>query len=355
MPKSLSDIVTAPAIAAYWDTLVSNTIPYLGPSLFPAKRMQGLKLDWIKGKDSLPVQLHPSNFDTKPTLRDRGGVTKVGMKMPFFREAMRIGEEDRQELLQALRSNDPYIDGLVTRIYDDASTLIAGAQANPEAMIFQILQSGKFTISSSDESGQDVTYDYDYDPDNTWAASNIVTLSGADAWGTGTAHPLNDILALKRKAATNGTALTRAIVSAELWGELLTDPAIGKDVFPLATDTSLSDSELQQYLLRKTGIQFTVYLKQYEDTNKTAHPFVDANKVILLPSSPIGTTFYGTTPEEADLMNGQLPGANVSVVDGGISVLTMREALPVNVITSVSEIVLPSFEGIDSVYVIKAK
>lgn len=354
MAKTLSELITAPAIAAYWQNLASNEIPYLGPTLFPAKRMQGLRLDWIKGKDELPVQLAPSALDTKPTLRDRGGVAKVGLKMPFFREAMRIGEEDRQQLLQLARANDSMVDSVVSRVFDDAAGLIKGAQVNPEVMIFQLLQTGKISITSASDSGQDVNYDFNYDPQGTWNTSNFTTLAADNQWGKPKANIVADLLAAKRKAAQNGVVLTRAIVSPTVWGTMVTDPSIGKDTFPLNTNAALSDSDLQSYLLRKTGLQVTSYAKMYKDTNKVQHNFMDNDKVVLLPSNAVGSTYYGTTPEEADLRGAGAPaGASVSIVEGGISVLTFKEVLPVNVVTSVSEIVLPSYENMDSVYVLK--
>ena len=352
---NLSELVTAPAIAAYWNTLQSNTIPFLGPSLFPAKHMSGLKLEWLRGKDSLPVQLAPSAFDTKPTIRDRGGVAKAGIKLPFFRESMRIGEEDRQELLTLLSANAPYVDDVIARIFDDAASLINGALVNPEVEIFQLLQNAKIDIASADDSGQAVNYSYDYDPNGTWAAKNVTKLTEGAVWGGTSPHPVADILAMKRKAAANGTVITRAIVSTGLWTQLLTDPSIGKDVFPLATSAALSDNDLQTYLANKTGIAFTVYAKQYYDTNKAAHSFMDDDKIVFLPSTAVGSTYYGTTPEEVDLRGGQVPGAQVAIVNTGVAVLTLKEALPVNVVTSVSEIVAPSYEGIDNVYVLKVK
>ena len=99
MPKSLFEMVTAKAIAAYYEGIASNRVPYMGEGLFPAKKKAGLKLEWIKGADNLPIALQPSAFDAKPLLRDRGGVSLESTKMPFFREAMRMGEEDRQNLL----------------------------------------------------------------------------------------------------------------------------------------------------------------------------------------------------------------------------------------------------------------
>lgn len=352
MPKDLSELVNAPAIAAYWETLASDAIPYLGPSIFPAKRMQGLKLDWIKGKDELPVILAPSAFDTKPTLRDRGGVAKVGLKMPFFREAMRIGEEDRQQLLTVMNAGDALVNQTVTRIYDDATELIRGAQVNPEVMIFQLLQTGQISIASADDSGQDVNYAYNYDPQGEWAKSNVTTLK--TKWGADGANVVKDLLDAKRKAAMQGTVLTRAIVGPTVWALMLEDKGIAKDIFPLAEPAAISDTELQDYLLRKTGLQVTQYLKYYRDANKQVHPFMDEDKMVLLPSQTVGSTYYGTTPEEADILGSNAPmGAQVSIVNGGQAVLTYKEVLPVNVVTAVSEIVLPSYENMDSVYVLK--
>ena len=45
--------------------------------------------------------------------------------------------------------------------------------------------------------------------------------------------------------------------------------------------------------------------------------------------------------------------ASVSIVNTGVAVTTIKEAHPVNVQTIVSEIVLPSFEKMDDIFVIK--
>ena len=104
--NSIFDMITSQALASYYETIESNRIPFLGEALFPSDKKMGLKLEWIKGYDNLPVALMPSAFDTKPTLRDRGGVSTESTKMPFFREAMRLGEEDRQQLLMFMEANN---------------------------------------------------------------------------------------------------------------------------------------------------------------------------------------------------------------------------------------------------------
>jgi hypothetical protein len=71
-----------------------------------------------------------------------------------------------------------------------------------------------------------------------------------------------------------------------------------------------------------------------------------------LPSYALGNTWFGTTPEEFDLMSGTA-NASVSIVNTGVAITTIKEPHPVNVQTIVSEIILPSFERMDDIFVIK--
>ncbi len=64
---TIFDSITARALAAYITTNPSNDIPYLGATLFPAKKKLGLDLSWIKGARGVPVSLQPSAFDAKAT------------------------------------------------------------------------------------------------------------------------------------------------------------------------------------------------------------------------------------------------------------------------------------------------
>ena len=69
----------------------------------------------------------------------------------------------------------------------------------------------------------------------------------------------------------------------------------------------------------------------------------------LLPAGALGNTWFGTTPEEADLMGGA--NANVQIVNTGVAVTTYNTVDPVNVNTKVSQISLPSFEAADKVFI----
>ena len=61
----LREVFTPAAIAANWTEVASNQIPYLGATLFPARKKAGLDLSWLKGSRGLPVSLMPSTFDAR--------------------------------------------------------------------------------------------------------------------------------------------------------------------------------------------------------------------------------------------------------------------------------------------------
>ena len=355
MPKSIFDMITAGALASYYERVASNRIPFLGEALFPADKKMGLKLDWIKGYDNLPVALQPSAFDAKPVLRDRGGVTTESTRMPFFREAMRLGEEDRQQLLMFLEANNnAYAQTIITRIFDDTNGLVEGAMLIPEIMRMKILTEGKFKINSSTESGLAVTHDYNYDTDGKWAEKNKVSLAGTDAWSDhANSNPIEDILQVKRDAAKRGINLTRGILGYGAWLDIMQNAKIRLGMFPLAAEASnviVTDAQVKTYVESITGIRFQIYDKMYKDTDKVDQYFYPTTGYCtLLPDGTLGKTWYGTTPEEADLMSGNTL-ANVSIVNTGVAVSTEKIALPVNVINWVSEIVLPSFENMDRVF-----
>lgn len=164
---NLTELFTPKIIAENYTEATSNAIPYLGSGLFPPVKRAGLDLAWIKGHKGLPISLKPSAFDAKATFRDRIGVSKLETEMPFFREGYKIKEKDRQEILRAQSSNDPYAADVINRIYDDQQDLIAGADVVPERMRMQLLfpESGAMGITIK---ANGVNYTYNYDPDGAW-------------------------------------------------------------------------------------------------------------------------------------------------------------------------------------------
>ena len=118
---NLFDYLNANEIAAYVTENPSNAEPYLAETLFPAKKQLGTDISWLKGAKGLPIALQPSNYDAKARLREKEGFEAVGTDMAFFREAMRIGEKDRQQLNMLIQHPQSQIAmPIITRIFDEA-------------------------------------------------------------------------------------------------------------------------------------------------------------------------------------------------------------------------------------------
>lgn len=352
---NLQELFSPAAIAARWTEAASNRIPYLGEGLFPANKQAGLDLKWIKGSKGVPVSLMPSAFDAKATFRDRVGVEKLETEMPLFREGYKIKERDRQDILRAQSSNDPFVAAAISRIFDDAADLIEGANVVPERERMQLLfpLNGNMGISIK---ANGVDYTYNYDPNGTWKTNNYFALSGTALWtATTTADPFSDIRTAKDAiSARTGTDLRILVMNRYTFALLRNNDAI-KSRYLSVNGLSLgylTDSEIINILKDTADLDgVIVYDKQYRNENKVAAKFVPDGYVALLPAGAVGTTWYGTTPEEADLMGKD--AADVSIVNTGVAITQIVDPHPVNLNTFASEIVLPSYERADEVALLK--
>lgn len=344
--STIFDIVNAKNIASYLAENPSNSVPYFGATLFPAKKQLGLDLSWIKGANGLPVALMPSEFDAKATVRDRIGLDKIQTEMPFFRESMRVGEKDRQELNRLLTSSIQGAESaIVQNIYDDVSNLVKGAEVQPERMIMQLLASGKIAIRANRQN-----FDYDY----KMKEDHKETLLTDARWSQKDSTPIQDILRWQDEVENNtGSRPTNAILTRKTWGYLLNHASIRLDLNPLGgQNIIMTDTLLKQYLQTKFGLSVAVYNKKYRDEKGALQNFFPDDHFTLFPDGQLGSTMYGTTPEESDLLTGS-SSADVQIVNTGVAVTTIKEEHPVNVMTVVSEIVLPSFETLDNIFAAK--
>lgn len=360
---NLTELFTPAAIAANWNEVYSNRIPYLGEGLFPARKKAGLDLSWFKGTKGLPISLMPAAFDAQTTFRDRIGLEKLETEMPFFREGFKIKESDRQELLRIQESSDPYAAAIIARLYDDANELIEGADVVAERMRMQLLfpVGGNLGISIK---ANGVDYTYDYDPAvggvKHWKTNNYTALSGNTLWtATTTADPFSDIETVQNAIRSNtGADLTTVVMNSTTFNLLAKIDAVKKRFLSTAGITTgyITRGDVQRVFADTNGIQFLIYDKMFRTEagntagSKVATKFVPDGYVALMPSGPLGNTWYGTTPEEAD---GAAAPMSVSIVNTGVAVKQITETDPVNVNTIASEIVLPSYERADEVALLK--
>ena len=357
--KSIFEIFESKAIAAYWEDVNVNMVdPMIGTQFFPVSKQTGLNLAWIKGRNNLPVALQPAAFDTKAPLRDRIGVKELSTEMPFFREAMRIGEKDRQDIETLLAKGVQFAQPTIMRIFDDTKNLVDGALVQPERMRMSLLWSGAISIIATAANGRDIAYNYNYDVSGDWATNNKEELLTTAKWtlaNKATSTPIEDLLAaVEKMAETKGVRPTRALMNTATFKGLIASESIAKAMNPLAAASMIvTRSVAKAFVEGETGLTIVIYDKMFKDEQGVDTKFYPDGYVTLLPGYALGNTWFGTTPEEFDLMSGNA-GASVSIVNTGVAITTVKEPHPVNVQTIVSEIVLPSFERMDDIYVIKA-
>lgn len=337
---TIFDFVNATEMVSYWETLTKDRAPYLGETLFPSQKKLGLDLKWIKGSAGLPVVLKPSAFDAGAVPRARIGFDRLSAEMPFFKESLYIDEELRQQLNMVLETgNTAYIDAVLNRIFNDNTVLLEGAAARREQMRMMALTTGAISITAN---GQDFDFDYGL------PATHKVTVT--TAWSNPAADIGADILTgLDLIEDDTGVRPTRALCDRKTWNSMLKN-----NDFKEANDqTVFNDRQLKQYLMDQYGIEVVVYSKRYNNDSKDATPFVPADTFVLFPSGALGNTWFGTTPEESDLLGGS--AANVAITDVGVAVTSIQKADPVNVETKVTMISLPSFPVADQVYILDVK
>ena len=336
---TIFDFVNATEMVSYWETLTKDRPPYLGETLFPAQKKLGLDLKWIKGSAGLPVVLKPSAFDSGAIPRPRIGFDRLSAEMPFFKESLYIDEELRQQLNMVLETgNTAYIDAVLNRIFNDNTVLLEGAAARREQMRMMALTTGAISITAN---GQN--FDFDYGMPSTHKVTVTTSWSNPDAdiW--------NDILTgLDTIENDTGVRPTRALCDRKTWNSMLKNNVFKKSI--VKDQATINDRQLKQYLMDQFGIEVVVYSKRYNNDSKTATPFVPADTFVLFPSGPLGNTWFGTTPEESDLMGGS--AANVAITDVGVAVTSVQKTDPVNVETKVTMISLPSFPVADQVYIL---
>ena len=203
-----------------------------------------------------------------------------------------------------------------------------------------------------------VEYTYNYDPNGAWKSTNYFELECQGKWSDTThSDPFGDIQTAKDAiSASTGSDLRIAIMNKNTFKDLRSNENIKKRYLTKSGSAFgyLTDSEIIAILKDTNDLDgIILYDKQYRDEDKVAHKFVPDGYVALIPAGALGETCYGTTPEEADLMGKGV--APVQVVETGIAITQEVTVNPVNVNTFASEILLPSYERMDEVAVLKVK
>lgn len=339
---SIYDLIISEEIVAYWELLTQEREPYMGEELWPDDKKLGLDLKWLKGSNGLPIVLKASAFDVAAIPRPRIGFERLSAEMPFFKESKYIDEELRQELNKVIESNNQaYIDAVVNRIFNDEMELLEGAAAQRERMRMMALTTGTIVMEGN---GQICEYDYGM-PDE-----HKVTVT--KSWSDPTAPILEDIRTGKQKILDDtGVTVERAVCSSKVFGYFRINNEIKASINTLTDGAGyISDARIKQFFLDELELTIVTNDKRYKDETGTAQRYIPDDVFTMFPAGHLGKTWFGTTPEESDLMSSSV--ANVTITDTGVAVTVVEKADPVNVETKVTMICLPDFPTADQVYII---
>jgi hypothetical protein len=151
-----------------------------------------------------------------------------------------------------------------------------------------------------------------------------------------------------------GVTVERAVCSSKVLGYFRTNNEIKNAIMIITNGAGwISDAKVKQYIQDELGIQIVTNDKRYKDEQEKVQRYVEDDVFVMFPSGALGTTWFGTTPEESDLMASAV--ANVAITDTGVAVTTIQKADPVNVETKVTQICLPDFPTADQVYILGVK
>ena len=360
---SLADAFTARALGVAWNNYQQTlgTSPYLGRSFFGTDKKQGLEMRFIKGRKGLPVALKGSNFDALAPLRDPIGFKDIQNSMPFFRESYMVTEKDEQEYISYMTAdNSALANQVLKEIMKNPMDLILGADVVPERMIWQLLApiDGVPKIDVLIDGKQPYAIEYTTDNGAEYKKGHFMEISTeTDKWSNpATATPIQDLVdAQEQYEETTGDRLSTFVMNQKTWKHLVNAEDTHKQVQGAIAYTNgimLKDNDVKAYLLANYGITVLIYNKLYLDESGVSHTFIPDGMVTGISGSvnQLGTVWYGTTPEER---SGSLSIGNLSIVNSGVSIYTYTTPHPVNTHCVVSEIVLPSYENMDSVFVMK--
>lgn len=335
---------TAPNVVYSWEEN-RNGAPYLGELFFPSTRQKGLKFANVKGKDGTPVALVPANWNTDVLYRDRVGVTTLEASLPFFKEAYAIDEELRQEILSV---KDEYVEPLVRNVFKDTDNLLEGAEVSVEVMRWQLLSLGTIAINAN---GVDKAYNYGFDSSTQF--KTLTTL-----WSAESAKPIKSIIDAKKEYKNlTGEVAKYIVMSDTVFDSLASSTEVISYFQGLANPIQYpTDEEVKAYIERRLGLQFIIQDKVYKPARKFGGSdvkYYPEDRFTLLSRLEMGRTLYGTTPEEADIISKDSNSASGYVTSKGVAVTTWKQIDPVNVNVKVSEVVVPTCENIDKLYIVK--
>ena len=366
MALPIREAFTAKAVGIMWENWKKTqaTAPYLGRALFGTMYSPSMKLKYITGEDGAPVQLKAANYDAQAPLRNPIGFGTFEQGMPFFREGYLVTEQDEADYEMVVANSDQsFAADVLRRIAMNPIKLVEAADVVPERMIWSLIAPAdgipKITVKVD---GGD-TYDIAYTADNgvAFKAKHYMSITSATLkWSVpATATPLADIATMKKNFRSNtGNELRHLFMNDTTWQAILACEDTKKQVQGVLAYNAglyLNEADVRAFIANRYGLIVHVYNKGYmasESASSLTSFIPDYIVTGAAGERPmLGIVKYGPTPE---MRKGVAAGGTVQVVNTGVSIYNFTEGHPFRTQCIVSELVLPSFEGMNNIYILNA-
>lgn len=320
---------------------------FLGETLFPERKIQDFDLEYIKGANRLPVSASIHAFDTESEIASRDAMEKIKQSLALIKRKIKMDEKLLIKL-QSPRSNAE-LQTAKKLYFDDVDEMVLSVKTRIEAMIMELLATGKITTDENSISGLSLDYGL--------ASEQIKTNAGTSLWTDSQSDPVKNLETWVNEMVDKGKSTpTRALTSNLVLATLLRHEKVKKYIFGTNYDKMLSKTMLNQFLeeqgLPKIATYDQRYRKQTASGMYETKRFYPDNKITLMPEHTLGETIYGLTAEEVELQ-----GTSESEIEsmGNIIVQTYRTTDPVARWTKAVATALPTFPSADQILIAKVK
>ncbi|MDI9215950.1 major capsid protein [Clostridium tertium] len=328
MPR-IEDVFNTKELINYFKERV--TVPMLGESLFPSRKIQDIEFDMILGAGGLPVSASVHAFDTKTQLASREAIQKGAASLALIKRQIKIAEKE------IIKINNPRtnteLTHVLTQLYNDADKMVEGVNVRVEAMRMEALSTGKIKI---EENGVKVTLDYGVPVGNKKAFN----------WtDPATSKPLDDLEVLASAVEdASGSRPTRALTSRKIAKAICNNASIRAAIHGVNSDKIVTLAQLNELLAQCELPRIVTYEGKYRVEGVkgfTTKRYFPENTISMFGDGTLGETIFGLTAEEVKLIgDGKM---DLAEMVGNIFVGTYTSTDPVGEFTKAAATAIPSF------------
>lgn len=318
---NLIDIINAENLNKYYAAKKKDDF---SEYLFPRSFSNSFSITTLSGYNGSTAQvLQQSELDADVTFRDFEIKSEnLGDKL-FFREAIKLNEHQRKNLLEALNTkNENYIKSYAERLYETFAGekgFLSSVQAIGKYMTGQLISRG--TVTTVQASGQAKLIDYKIPADMK------ETLTGTETWDKATSKPLEDLTRWKETLEDASGEAELAVMNRATFLLLKNNENVKKELNRM-TNVFINDDLVKELVEKTTGLKVVVWNEKvtYKDASGTTKKTVMPDNVVsILPARPLGVLEYGPGPARTDEIQGLLGEREIIDIEGTFATLEVAK------------------------------